>query len=222
MKTWQELIHQESTKNYFQNIRTVMANEAQQFSIWPKPEHIFRAFSLCPLAHVKVVIIGQDPYHGFNQATGLAFSVAHKQALPPSLKNIFKEMCSDLKTTMPVHGDLSAWARQGVLLLNSALSVREGQPNSHQNIGWRNFTEQVLHTLNEHERPIIFVLWGAYAQKLALPLLQKPQHGIIVSAHPSPLSAARGFFGSAPFSRINNFLTQHHLTPIHWEMNDDQ
>ena len=184
--------------------------------IFPSNNRYFRALNLCAFEDVKVVIIGQDPYHAPHQADGLSFSVSEKTLLPPSLKNIFKELSSDLNlTTVPTSGDLSPWARQGVLLLNSILSVEEGAPGSHRGQGWEIFTQNILERLNAEGRHLVFILWGAFAQKLAKNIDPK-KHMLLQSAHPSPLSAYRGFFGSKPFSTCNKFLTSHNLKPILW------
>lgn len=185
--------------------------EYQHFEIFPKKEDIFRAFELTPLDKVRVVILGQDPYHDEGQAQGLAFSVPKGVKLPPSLRNIFKELSDDLKIPIPTSGDLSKWAKQGVLLLNTSLTVRAHQANSHQDIGWKDFTDEAIKLLNDQKQQIIFVLWGKPAQSKKV-FIDLSRHKVIESPHPSPLAAYRGFFNSKPFSRINHELSE----PIDW------
>lgn len=183
--------------------------------IFPPQEEIFSAFAHCPYEKVQVVILGQDPYHGQGQANGLAFSVAKDKKIPPSLQNIFKELEADCQITPPPHGDLSGWAKQGVFLLNTVLTVAEGQANSHRGIGWEAFTDAVLSLLQEKTEPVVFLLWGASSMKKE-PLLTAPQHLILTAPHPSPLSAYRGFLGCGHFSKTNQFLLQQGKTPIQW------
>jgi uracil-DNA glycosylase len=185
--------------------------------IYPAMSKIFAAFSLTPFESVKVVIAGQDPYHGPNQAEGLCFSVPEGIKKPPSLVNIFKELHDDLKIDPPAHGSLKSWAGQGVLLLNTSLTVRANEAASHSGQGWEFFTDRVIQTLSEHKDFIIFVLWGAHAQS-KIKLIDTTRHAIIASAHPSPLSAYRGFFGSKPFSKINDLLKEHGLDVIDWTL----
>jgi uracil-DNA glycosylase len=185
--------------------------------IYPKREHLFKAFELTPFKKTKVIILGQDPYHGERQAMGLAFSVPAGCALPPSLKNIFKEYESDLGLISPRAGDLSPWAREGVLLLNTCLTVEAGQAGSHQNRGWEYFTDQVIRVLSERKEHLVFVLWGNPAQK-KITLINQQKHFVIQAPHPSPLSSYRGFFGSKPFSKINHYLRERHLEPIEWQL----
>ncbi|MHA3225293.1 uracil-DNA glycosylase [Globicatella sulfidifaciens] len=186
--------------------------EYQTNQVFPQCDKIFHAFKLTPLNQVRVVILGQDPYHDEGQAQGLAFSVPDKMKLPPSLRNIFQELADDLGIESPVSGDLSHWATQGILLLNTSLTVRAHQANSHKNIGWQALTDLVIQRLNQQSQPIIFVLWGKPAQKKSA-LITNPQHYILEAPHPSPLSAYRGFFGSKPFSKINHILD---TNPIQW------
>lgn len=186
--------------------------------IFPEPENIFRALELTPLAKVKVVILGQDPYHGIDQANGLCFSVNKGMKLPPSLKNIYKELESDCGIAPAAHGDLSAWARQGVLLLNSILTVERGLAGSHRGKGWEALTDEIIQYLSTQKRSIAFVLWGDYAQKKGS-MIDESKHLVIRGPHPSPLSAYRGFFGSRPFSQINAFLIADSLSPIDWRLN---
>ena len=182
---------------------------------FPEEHNIFKAFELCPFEKTKVVIIGQDPYHGPNQAMGLSFSVPQHIKIPPSLRNIFKELYSDLKIEK-THGDLTSWAEQGVLLLNSVLTVEPGKPNSHKNIGWESFTDEIIHILNSKKENIVFILWGKYAQKKASAVDSK-KHLVLCAHHPSPLSANRGgFFGCKHFSQCNEYLISKQLDPIHW------
>jgi uracil-DNA glycosylase len=185
--------------------------------IYPPSSEVFKAFHLTSVKKVKVVILGQDPYHGPKQAHGLSFSVPDGVTPPPSLKNIFKELTSDLGCSTPQKGNLSSWAQQGVLLLNSVLTVQAHQPASHQGKGWEFFTDQVIERLNSHHHHLIFVLWGSYAIKKKS-LISCEKHLILQSPHPSPLSAHRGFFGSKPFSQINEYLIQHNKTPIQWNL----
>ena len=199
-------------------INTFLNTQRGKKTLCPPEKDIFRAFTLTPLSSVKVVILGQDPYHGPGQANGLSFSVNKGISLPPSLKNIYKELESDCGIAPASHGCLSAWATQGVLLLNSILTVELGQPASHRGQGWEALTDAIIHELaSESPHPLAFVLWGDYAQKKAA-WIDESKHLVIRSAHPSPLSAYRGFFGSRPFSRINEFLVSHHQTPIDWRL----
>ena len=212
---WDEILASEFQKEYYQRLRRILASEYQKYRIFPDMYDIFNAFRYTPYHKVKVVILGQDPYHEINQAHGLSFSVPDGTPLPPSLQNIFKELESDLGIPRSANGDLSSWARQGVLLLNATITVREGLANSHQSIGWGQFTDRVISLLNDSPSPIAFLLWGNFAKQKAS-VITNPRHLILTSAHPSPLSASRGFFGSRPFSRINAFLEQNGLSPIDW------
>ena len=201
----------------------LLAEKAAGKRIFPKGSEYFGALNLTPLEQVRVVILGQDPYHGEGQAHGLCFSVQRGVRPPPSLKNIYKEMKSDLGIDPPSHGNLTHWAEQGVLLLNSVLTVEMGKAASHQKRGWEKFTDEVIALVARQERPIVFILWGAYAQKKAAfvqDIGQGGQHLVIRSAHPSPLSAHNGFLGSRPFSRTNDFLAQHGQAPIDWKLPD--
>lgn len=182
--------------------------------IYPPNDQVFNAFNSCDFEDVKVVIIGQDPYHGPGQAHGLSFSVQEGTPLPPSLRNIYKELAADLNVAAPTTGDLTRWAKQGVLLLNSVLTVEQGQPASHQGRGWEKFTDKVVEELNKHPQPLVFILWGAYAQKKAQNLDKR--HFVLKSVHPSPLSASRGFFGTKPFSQANSFLHKAGRPIIQW------
>lgn len=214
---WQELLQAEMQQEYYQKLRQYLIREYQQGSVYPDMQDIFKALHYTACRDVKVVILGQDPYHGPGQAHGLCFSVRPGVALPPSLVNIYKELHSDLGCSIPDHGDLSSWARQGVLLLNASLTVRAGQAMSHSRIGWHIFTDRIISLVNAQERPIVFILWGNFAASKR-DLISNPRHLIIQSAHPSPLSASRGFFGSRPFSQANTFLQSTGQVPIDWQI----
>lgn len=185
--------------------------------IYPRREDIFRAFELTPRSAVKAVIVGQDPYHGEGEAQGFSFSVPNSIKRPPSLRNICKELESDLGVAPAIHNDLSSWAKEGVLLLNASLTVAKDSPASHKKVGWDRFTDAVIHTLSEQEQHIVFILWGKFAEAKAT-LIDRTKHHCLISAHPSPLSARRGFFGSAPFSKTNAYLQQHGRGTISWEI----
>ncbi|MHA6697374.1 uracil-DNA glycosylase [Chryseobacterium sp. A301] len=214
MNSWNTLLESLESDAQYQELRSALDLEYEKATVYPKKEHLFRALEITPFEEVKVVIVGQDPYHGVGQANGLSFSVDENVKLPPSLRNIFKELQSDLGIER-VSGDLQPWARQGVLLLNSVLSVREGSPGSHQFLGWEKYTDQFLSHLSKNKDRVIFVLWGAQAQK-KLPLIDSTKHLVLQSAHPSPLSAYRGFFGSKVFSKINADLEARGLAPMDW------
>lgn len=201
------------------NLRDFLFQEKQaQKIIYPPSKQIFSALNTTPLADVKVVILGQDPYHGPNQANGLSFSVQKGIALPPSLRNIFHELHTDLGISAPRHGDLTKWAKQGVLLLNSVLTVEAGQPTSHQKQGWEAFTDEVIDVLNEQREHVVFILWGAYAQRKGQ-RINRDRHLVLTAAHPSPLAANRGgFFGCKVFSKTNQYLKQHGIEPIDWQL----
>ncbi len=214
--SWRRMLAAEFQASYMAELRAFLKRELDSgATIFPHTRDYFRAFDLTPFEKVRVVILGQDPYHGPGQAHGLCFSVRDGVAFPPSLLNIFKELQSDLGLTRPTRGDLSAWAEQGVLLLNSVLTVREGQAASHQRRGWERFTDVVVQQLNQQREGIVFVLWGAYAQKKGA-LIDRQKHHVIESVHPSPLSASRGFFGSRPFSKINAYLRSRGEAEIDW------
>ena len=218
---WTALLKSEFEKPYFGNLQEFIADERKLFTIYPQHENVFRAFELTSYADTRVVILGQDPYHGVNQANGLCFSVQSDVAIPPSLRNILKELQSDLNFTInkntPDHGNLEQWARQGVLLLNTTLTVRAGEAGSHQGRGWETFTDQVIRIINNKSHPVVFVLWGAMARKKRL-LINTDKHHIVESAHPSPLSAHYGFIGSRPFTKINEALVIFGLSPIDWQL----
>jgi len=212
------MIGEEFSKTYFLELQRFVDIERGQHQVFPDASETFRAFELTPLEALRVVILGQDPYHDEEQAHGLSFSVRHGLKLPPSLRNIYAELHSDLGISPATHGCLDTWARQGVLLLNTVLTVRAHQPHSHRDKGWEEFTSRVIHTIND-QRGVAFVLWGKPAQKLAEEIEER--HLVIKSPHPSPLSAYRGFFGSRPFSRINAFLRQTGQPEIHWDLSAD-
>ncbi len=212
---WDALFNQEIEKEYLQKIRYFLAKEYKEKTIYPKKENIFAAFKTTSLKDTKVVILGQDPYHGPGQAMGYSFSVPSTCPLPPSLQNMYKELSTEYN--QPIHrtGDLTDWAKQGVLLMNTILTVEEHKPLSHQNIGWQNFTDEALRWLDQKEGPIVFMLWGSKAIQ-SKKLLKNPNHLILTSPHPSPLSAYRGFFGSNHFKLANEYLIQNNETPIQW------
>jgi uracil-DNA glycosylase len=212
---WKAIIGDEFQKEYFKDLVEFVKNEYATQLIYPPGKEIFAAFDACPLDQLKVVILGQDPYHGPGQANGLCFSVRDGVRQPPSLVNIFKEIQDDLGIAPPASGNLTRWAGQGVLLLNATLTVRANQAGSHQNKGWETFTDAVVSAINRQKDGIVFVLWGAYAQKKGA-YIDVARHLVIKSAHPSPFSAYNGFFGSHPFSKANDYLKDKGLEPIHW------
>jgi len=214
---WDELLKEEYKKEYFQKLLEFIKKEYKEKTIYPKQNEVFNAFRYTDFDDLKVVILGQDPYHGPNQAEGLSFSVSNEVLKPPSLQNIFKELESDLGIPFPQSNSLKPWAKQGVLLLNAVLTVEEHKPTSHKNQGWETFTDDVIKIINKREKPVVFILWGAYARNKKS-LITNPNHYIIESAHPSPFSARNGFFGSKPFSKTNEFLTSKGLTPIDWRV----
>ncbi|MFM8794469.1 MAG: uracil-DNA glycosylase, partial [Acidimicrobiales bacterium] len=204
---WNPLLREELERPYWADLQQFVADERRRHRVFPPEDEVFAALHETPFASVRVVILGQDPYHGAGQAHGLCFSVRRGVAVPPSLRNIHAELRSDLGIDTPSHGDLSAWARRGVLLLNTTLTVREGQAGSHQGRGWETFTDRVIETVNERTERTVFVLWGGHARKKKA-LVRNPLHTVIESAHPSPLSAHNGFLGSRPFSRANAALVE--------------
>ncbi|MBQ7789436.1 MAG: uracil-DNA glycosylase [Clostridia bacterium] len=219
---WDIVLKDEFQKEYYLKIREFLKNEYSQRVIFPSMFDIFNALKYTSFSDTKVVILGQDPYHEVGQAHGLSFSVKKGIKIPPSLVNIYKELNSDIGMAIPSHGELTSWAKQGVLLLNATLTVRQGMANSHQNIGWSIFTDEVIKRLNTSNSPIVFILWGANARSKKKYITNK-NHLIIESAHPSPLSAYNGFFGSRPFSRANEFLISNNLPPINWNsVNEDK
>ena len=213
--SWKEQLTEEFEKDYFARLTDFVREEYKTGTIYPPGRLIFNAFNLCPFNQTKVVIIGQDPYHGPGQAHGLCFSVNEGIAFPPSLQNIFKEIQSDLGKPIPTNGDLTRWANQGVLLLNATLTVRAHQAGSHQRHGWEEFTDSAIRILAEKRENLVFILWGAYAQKKGA-FINRDKHLVLTSAHPSPLSAYNGFFGNKHFSRANEYLISHGITPINW------
>lgn len=213
-KSWANLLKDEFEKPYFKQLQSFLVEEYSKYDIYPEMSNIFNALNAVKYEDVKVVIIGQDPYHEPNQAHGLAFSVQDGIALPPSLVNIYKEIEDDLQIKCDQSGNLLRWAKQGVLLLNTTLTVRRGQANSHRGHGWETFTNEVIKLLSKRQDPMVFILWGSNAQAFA-PEISK-QHLILKAPHPSPLSAYRGFFGCKHFSKANKFLTDHKKTPIDW------
>lgn len=214
---WNNIIGKEFEKEYYKNIRQFLIKEYKTKVIYPDKYNIFNALKMTDYFDVKVVILGQDPYHGANQAHGLSFSVLPGVPFPPSLRNIFIELTNDIKCDMPKNGCLEKWAQQGVLLLNAVLTVRASQPTSHSKIGWQNFTDEIIKELNQREKPVVFILWGNDARSKKS-LITEKRHLVIESVHPSPLSAHRGFFGSKPFSKANAFLESQGIKPIDWTL----
>lgn len=214
---WLVALKEEFRQPYYKKLFQTVNEEYRTRQIFPPADDIFNAFHLTPLHEVKVVILGQDPYHGMGQAHGLCFSVRPGVEIPPSLVNIYKELHDDLGCSIPNHGCLTKWAKQGVLLLNTVLTVRAHQANSHKGIGWEEFTDAAIRKLNEQDRPIVFILWGRPAQAKKT-MLHNPKHLILEAPHPSPLSAYRGFFGSRPFSQANRFLEAQGIDPIDWQI----
>ena len=216
MTTWNEILAEEIQKDYYQELQAFVQKRRAEVRVFPEEKNVFNALELTPFESVKVVILGQDPYHGFGQAHGLSFSVQKGIPLPPSLKNIYKELQEDIGGELQTEGDLSYWAKQGVLLLNTVLTVEEGNANSHKGMGWERLTNRLIESLNELNHPVIFILWGKPAQDKEK-LITNPNHVILKAPHPSPLSAYRGFFGSKPFSKVNEILIQQGQTPIRWK-----
>ncbi|MCI5966902.1 MAG: uracil-DNA glycosylase [Tenericutes bacterium] len=214
---WDIILKDEISKQYFINLLNFIKKEYQTKTIYPKQTEIFKAFRNTSYKDTKVVILGQDPYHGEGQAEGLSFSVKLGIQKPPSLQNIFKELHDDLGYSIPKNGSLVSWTEEGVLLLNTVLTVEASKPASHKDLGWETFTDAVIKKLNEKETPIVFILWGSFARSKKK-LITNPIHGIVESPHPSPFSAYNGFFGSKPFSKTNNFLVSKGLKPINWEI----
>ena len=214
---WDEVLQDEFKKEYFTNLMDFVKNEYKNKTIYPKQNEVFNAFRYTDFDNVKVVILGQDPYHGPNQAEGLSFSVSNEVLKPPSLKNIFKELESDLGIQYPEVNSLKPWAKEGVLLLNAVLTVEEHKPTSHKDKGWEIFTDDIIKILNERNTPTVFILWGAYARDKKK-YITNPKHLVIESAHPSPFSARNGFFGSKPFSKTNEFLKKNNIKEIDWRV----
>lgn len=213
--SWRKYLAAEFEQPYFEQLVDFVKTAYRYHVVYPPAKAIFRAFTLCSFEETKVVILGQDPYHGPGQANGLCFSVQEDVSIPPSLNNIFTEIHHDLGVAMPSNGNLERWAKQGVLLLNATLTVQARQPGSHQNKGWEQFTDAVIRTLSQAKAHIVFLLWGAYAQRKAN-LIDQEKHCILTSAHPSPYAAHRGFFGNQHFSKANAYLQNHQLTTVQW------
>lgn len=218
MKTdWNPILRAELAKPYWQELQAFVAADRNRHTVYPPHEQVFACLHLTPYADTRVLVLGQDPYHGPRQAHGLCFSVTRGTAIPPSLQNIYAELRDDLGIEPPAHGNLEAWARQGVLLLNTTLTVRAGQAASHQGKGWETFTDAVIRAVDQKDHRVVFVLWGSHARKKKA-LIDTTRHTVIESAHPSPLSARNGFFGSRPFSRTNAALEEAGLSPIDWRL----
>lgn len=215
--TWDNLLKEEVNKDYFKTLINYINEEYKEKTIYPKKTEVFNAFKYTDYTNVKVVILGQDPYHGPNQAEGLSFSVSNEVIKPPSLKNIFKELESDLGIPFPEYNSLKPWAKEGVLLLNAVLTVEEHKPASHANKGWETFTDEIIKILNKKEEPVVFILWGNYAREKKA-YITNPIHYVIESPHPSPFSARNGFFGSKPFSKTNEFLKSKGIKEINWNV----
>ena len=213
-ESWRDVLRNETTQSYFEQLGEFVSRERNEFNVFPSEHNVFAALQLTAPHDVRVVIVGQDPYHGAGQAHGLSFSVQHGTRIPPSLRNIYAELHTDLEVPLPAHGNLEAWAKQGVLLLNTSLTVREGEAGSHAGHGWETFTDAIISYLGSQEQHTVFVLWGAHAGKKTSFIHQ--HHTVITSVHPSPLSAHRGFFGSRPFSQVNRALSDHHQLAINW------
>ncbi len=214
---WKEILEEEINKDYFLELKKILVEEYKNFKVYPPKKDIFTAFSLTSYADVKVVLLGQDPYHQKGQAHGLAFSVNKGVRIPPSLLNMYKELEDDLGFSIPNHGYLTKWAEQGVLLLNTSLTVRDSEANSHSGIGWNIFTDNIIKKINEREKPVIFLLWGNNA-KSKEKFIDTRKHYVLKGVHPSPLSASRGFFGCKHFSKVNQILKENNLEEIDWEI----
>ena len=215
--SFKEFIELESNKDYYKKLKEFVVSEYENYTCFPPYKNIFHSLTITPLNEVKVVILGQDPYHGAGQAEGLSFSVKKGIPKPPSLQNIFKELKADIGCDIPIDGSLLEWANKGVLLLNAVLTVEENKPASHKYLGWETFTDEVIKKLNNKNTPVVFILWGAFARNKKK-YITNPMHFIVESAHPSPFSAYNGFFGSKPFSKTNEFLIKNGITPIEWNL----
>jgi uracil-DNA glycosylase len=213
--SWKKALSAEFDKPYFTELADFVRNEYQSEIVYPPPKFVFRAFELCPFDKVKVVILGQDPYHGPKQANGLCFSVNEKISVPPSLQNIYKEIQDDLDVQRPSNGNLTCWAEQGILLLNATLTVRANTPGSHQHRGWEEFTDAIIKALSDKKEHLVFLLWGKYAQEKGAHI-DKEKHLVLIAAHPSPFSACNGFFGCRHFSKTNEYLKKHGEKEIEW------
>ncbi|MCI8635059.1 MAG: uracil-DNA glycosylase [Eubacterium sp.] len=216
---WLEAVSSEFKKPYYRELYQFIKEEYSKETVYPPADDIFNAFHFTPLSKVKILLLGQDPYHNVNQAHGLSFSVSATQKIPPSLQNIYKELQDDLGCKIPNNGYLKKWADQGVLLLNTVLTVRAHQANSHQGKGWEQFTDAIIEAVNAQDRPIVYLLWGRPAQR-KIPMLNNPKHLVLKAAHPSPLSAYNGFFGCRHFSQANAFLEEHGVEPVDWQIED--
>ncbi|MFF2909821.1 uracil-DNA glycosylase [Paenibacillus sp. NPDC057934] len=216
---WDKVLQEEVEKPYFDELRYALAREYKTHTIYPPKDELFSALKLTPYEGTRVVILGQDPYHGEGQAHGLSFSVKPGVRIPPSLRNIYAELHEDIGMSIPTHGYLKHWAEEGVLMLNAVLTVRESQPNSHKGLGWERFTDAIMEKLNERTVPMVFILWGSHAQKKGA-FIDKNRHLVIQSPHPSPLSAHRGFLGSRPFTQANRYLESHGLQGIDWTISN--
>ncbi|EXJ23487.1 Uracil-DNA glycosylase, family 1 [Alkalibacterium sp. AK22] len=214
---WQPILEEASRHPYYEELKAFLKEEYSRYTVYPALEHIWQAFEWTPYKDVKVVILGQDPYHGKNQAHGLSFSVRPDVKLPPSLKNIYKELEQDLGVRSVRHGYLKSWAKQGVLLLNTVLTVRAGEAHSHQNKGWEQLTDQIIEALNARKEPIVFLLWGKAAQAKQA-MIDESRHAVLTTSHPSPLSAYRGFLGSGIFSQTNRLLRDMGHEPVNWQL----
>ncbi|MEL6558601.1 MAG: uracil-DNA glycosylase [Bacteroidota bacterium] len=212
---WKKELQQEFDKEYFAGLTSFVRDEYRQYTVFPPGKEMFAAFDYCPFDQTKVIILGQDPYHGPGQANGLCFSVKPGVRMPPSLQNIFKEVKDDIGKDLPENGSLERWAKQGILLLNATLTVRQSSPGSHQGRGWEEFTDAVVSILSEKKESLVFLLWGAYAQRKG-EIIDKSKHQVLASAHPSPFAAHRGFFGNRHFSKTNEYLVQKGFDPIEW------
>lgn len=213
--SWYEVLKNQFDSDYFVGLKSFLVDEKSHYRVFPPGSLIFNAFNLTPLQNVKIVILGQDPYHGLGQAHGLAFSVPEGVSFPPSLRNIFKELQTDIGINIPYTGSLEGWARQGVLLLNTTLTVRESQPMSHAGHGWEVFTDAAIKAVSDYRDNVVFMLWGSHAASKK-PLVNTSKHCVLQAPHPSPLSASRGFFGCHHFSLANKYLAEHNITPIDW------
>ena len=215
--SWKILLQEEFNKQYFKNLLVFLEDEQNKQTVFPPENDIFNAFSMTDFEDIKVVVLGQDPYHGKGQGHGLAFSVLDGVPFPPSLRNIFTEYSSDLGLNMPSSGNLSVWAKEGVLLLNAVLTVRESEANSHKGRGWEQFTDAIIKMISDKKEHVVFILWGKPAQ-LKSKLIDKTKHLILKAPHPSPLSSYRGFFGSKPFSQVNDYLSENNIKKINWRL----
>lgn len=216
-QSWKNILSTEFQKDYYLKLKRFVSEDKKNYSVFPPKEKCFAAFNYTSLDDLKVVILGQDPYHNTGQANGLAFSVADGMKIPPSLKNIYKELHSDLGISIPESGNLKAWAKQGVLLLNATLSVRAHSPGSHQKIGWETFTDKVIKLISDNKENVVFILWGKFAQAKAS-LIDTEKHLVLTSFHPSPFSARHGFFGCKHFSKTNAYLEAHQISPVQWKL----